>query len=168
MIAMLRMSSRFISERSVVASTSAPCQSPAPPETAQGWWTRSSRTLAALPEQGPLPLSRSSLDSTRITVDAEDVADALQAREDARELLDARHLQRRVHRRTPIGIRGGRQRDELHLVLADHRRHIAQEPVAVPALDADSHRVRARDGLLPLDLDEALRVGARLHVRAVS
>src|SRR6266545_4322932 len=35
--------------------------SPSARRHARGWWTRSSRTLASLAEQGPLPLSRSSL-----------------------------------------------------------------------------------------------------------
>ena len=42
-----------------------------------------------------------------VAMDAEDVAHALEAREDARELLDARDLQRGVHRRGAVGIRGG-------------------------------------------------------------
>src|SRR5205809_406115 len=100
-------------------------------------------------------------------MDAEHVAHTLELREHARELLDTRDLQGRVHGGGLVGIRLRRKREELYLVLADHGRDVAQEPVAVPAFDADRDRVRARRRALPLHVDEALFVCTSLHVRAV-
>src|SRR5438105_13336640 len=102
-----------------------------------------------------------------VAMDTEDVAYALELREHARELLDARDLKRRVHGGGLVRVRLRREREELHLVLADHRRDITQEAVAVPSLDPDRDRIRACRRALPLDVDEPLFVRGPLHVRAV-
>src|SRR5688500_11997653 len=126
-----------------------------------------SGSVSAASSATPTPtVSRISLAS--VAMDAEDVAHALELREHARELLDARPLKRRVHRRGLVGVGEGRERHERDLVLADDRGHVAQEPIAVPAFDPDRDRIRARRRPLPLHLDMAFLLGAGLHVRAVS
>src|SRR2546425_6028986 len=84
--------------------------------------------------------------STPVSMHAEDVPHALEPREHPRELLDAGDLQRRVDRRGLVGIGRRGERDERDLVLADDRRDVTQESVAVPALDADGDRIRACRG----------------------
>src|SRR5258705_9218079 len=96
-----------------------------------------------------------------VAMDAEHVAHAFELREHTGELLDARDLQRRVDRRALVGIRERRQRHERDLVLADDRRDVAKEAVAVPPFDSDRDRVRPRGGLLPLHVDVALLLRAR-------
>src|SRR6267143_6175924 len=122
---------------------------PAPTTSSNCPFKASNRLLAAVP------------------MNAKDVADALELGEDARELLDARHLQGRIDRRGLVRIRLRRQREEIHLVIADHRGHVAEEAIAIPPFDADGHRIGARRRALPLDVDESLLVGGPLHVRAV-
>src|SRR5438477_9372710 len=100
-------------------------------------------------------------------MDAEDVAHALELREHARELLDARDLKRRVHRRGLVRIGLRRKAEQLHLVRADHGRDVAKKAVPIPPFDADRDRIRARRRALPLDVDEALFVRRPLHIRAV-
>src|SRR5687767_9597526 len=115
----------------------------------------------------PFPtVSRVSL--AAVAMDAEDVAHAFELREHARKLLDARHLQRGVHRRRLVGIGKGRERHQRDLVLTDDRGHIAQEAVTVPSLDPDRDRIGPRRGPLPLHFDVAFLLRAGLHVRAVS
>src|SRR5438445_11818149 len=100
-------------------------------------------------------------------MDAEHIADALELGEDARELLNARHLQGRVDRRRLVGIRLRGEREEIHLVLADDRGHVAEEAIAIPSFDADRDRIGSRRRALPLDVDEPLLVGGPITVRSV-
>src|SRR3990167_6766221 len=105
--------------------------------------------------------------SPPVAADAEDVADALEPRQDPRQLLDARDLHDRVHDGGLVRLRVRGEADELDLVLADDRGDVAQETGPVPALDAHGHRVGPRAGPLPLHLDHALALPDVPHVRAV-
>src|SRR3989442_1446058 len=79
-----------------------------------------------------------------VAVDAKHVAHAFELRQHPRELLHAPDLERRVDRRGFVGVRLSGQREQVHLVLADHGGDVAQESVAVPAFDADRDRVGPR------------------------
>ena len=101
-------------------------------------------------------------------VDVVDRVDATHRVEHAVQVHGVAHLEHEAAERQPVVRRRHARREDVHVVLAEHARDVAEQPRAVERLDLDLHQEHALGRRRPLDLDEAIRVGhERLHVRAV-
>src|SRR3990172_4997626 len=87
------------------------------------------------------PDGRRGLDLPAVARHAGHVADALDLRQDAAELVDAAHFERGTDTGRAIVMDDGAHRGHVHLVLGDDGRDVTQQAIAVPSLDADVYRI---------------------------
>src|SRR5205823_958755 len=101
-------------------------------------------------------------------VGVEDAFHLLHRGEHRRQVGDVRELEYEPQLRDPVRADGGARRDDVHVMVGEHGRHVRQEPLAIERLHLDRYDERRRLPGSPRHLEQALGLlRERLRVRTV-